>query len=89
MKHNGYGIKDDFSEELIRVLEKETQKLVLRARHANEFEADEITGIAVLIRVMEVWLHSNIPNLTGEVTTAVKELAPFVDSVLLGYGLNL
>jgi hypothetical protein len=80
-------LHDDFSEELIRVLEKDNQKPVLRVRHANEFETDETNGIAVLIRVMEVGLHSNIPNLTSEVTTAVKELAPFVDSVLLGYGL--
>ena len=80
-------LQDDFSEELIRILEKDSPKPVLRVTHADEFETDEINGIAVLIRVMEVGLHSNIPNLTNEVTTAVKELAPFVDSVLLGYGL--
>ena len=80
-------LHDDFSEELIRVLENDSQKPVLRVTHADEFEANEVNGIAVLMRVMEVGLHSNIPNLTSEVTTAVKELAPFVDSVLLGYGL--
>ncbi len=80
-------LHDDFSEELIRVLEKDCPKPVQRVTHADEFETDEINGITVLIRVMEVGLHSNIPNLTKEVTAAVKELAPFVDSILLGYGL--
>jgi hypothetical protein len=80
-------LRDDFSEELIRVLENDSLKPVLRLTHADEFETGAINGIVVLIRVMEVGLHSNIPNLTSKVTTAVKELAPFVDSVLLGYGL--
>jgi len=80
-------LHDVFSEELIRVLEKDSLKPVLRVTRADEFKTDEINGIAVLIRVMEVGLHSNIPNLTSQVTTAVKELAPFVDAVLLGYGL--
>jgi hypothetical protein len=80
-------LDDAFSGELIRVLENDNAKPVLRLTHADEFETDEINGVAVLIRVMEVGLHSNIPNLTSEVKTAVKELAPFVDAVLLGYGL--
>jgi hypothetical protein len=80
-------LHDDFSEELIRILENDSLKPVLRLTHADEFETGATSGIVVLIRVMEVGLHSNIPNLTRKVTTAVKELAPFVDSVLLGYGL--
>lgn len=80
-------IQDDFSEELVRVLEKDNPKPVLSASHADGFASDEKNGIAVLIRVMEVGLHSNIPNLTRQVTTAVRELAPLVDAVLLGYGL--
>ena len=78
-------LHDDFSEELIQVLENDSQKPVLSVTHADEFVANEKNGIAVLIRVMEVGFHSNIPNLTSKVTTAIKELAPFVDSVLLGY----
>jgi len=80
-------LHDDFSEELLRILESNTSIPVLRVIHADEVETEEINGIAVLVRVMEVGLHSNIPNLRNEVTTAVKELAPFVDSILLGYGL--
>ncbi|MFZ0611799.1 MAG: DUF1638 domain-containing protein [Desulfobacterales bacterium] len=78
---------DDFSEELIRNLESDSRKPVHRVAHAEEFEAVETNGFAVLMRVMEVGLHSNIPNLRSAVKTAVKKLAPFVDAVLLGYGL--
>jgi hypothetical protein len=80
-------VHDDFSEELIRILENDRLKPVHRVLHAGEFEADETDGLAVLIRVMEVGLHSNITILRSAVTTAVKELAPFVDAILLGYGL--
>ncbi|MFZ1200128.1 MAG: DUF1638 domain-containing protein [Desulfobacterales bacterium] len=78
---------DDFSEELIRNLENDSRKPVHRVAHAAEFETVETNGLAVLMRVMEVGLHSNIPNLRRAVKSAVKELAPFVDAVLLGYGL--
>lgn len=80
-------VRDDFSEDLIRNLENDSLKPVHRVVHADEFQTDGINGLAVLMRVMEVGLHSNIPNLRSEVKTAVKELAPFVDAVLLGYGL--
>ncbi|MFO7685567.1 MAG: DUF1638 domain-containing protein [Desulfobacterales bacterium] len=80
-------VHDDFSEELIRILENDRLKPVHRVLRAGEFEADETDGLAVLIRVMEVGLHSNITILRSAVTTAVKELAPFVDAILLGYGL--
>jgi len=78
---------DEFSEELIRNLENDSRKPVHRVAYAAEFEPDETEGLAVLMRVMEVGLHSNIPHLRSAVKSAVKELAPFVDAVLLGYGL--
>ncbi len=78
---------DEFSEELIHNLEKDGRKPVHRVAYPAEFEAVETNGLAVLMRVMEVGLHSNIPNLRSAVKSAVKELAPFVDAVLLGYGL--
>jgi uncharacterized protein DUF1638 len=80
-------IDDDFSKELIRILEKDGRKPAHRLTHIDEFKTDTRNGLAVLIRVMEVGLHSDVPLLTREVTTAVKEIAPFVDAVLLGYGL--
>lgn len=78
---------DEFSEELIHILENTNLKPVHRVTHGNEFKADETNGIAVLIRVMKVGLHSNIAILRKEVATAVGEIASFVDAVFLGYGL--
>ncbi len=80
-------LKDEFSEELIRVLENAGQKLVHRILHLDEFDSNERQGFAVLVRVMKVGLHSNISNLRKEVEITVRELATFVDAVLLGYGL--
>ncbi len=80
-------INDLFSEGLLKILENSNSKPVYRACHIEEFETDKTNDLAVLVRVMEVGLHSNIPILTREVKAAVKEIAPFVDAVLLGYGL--
>ena len=77
-------VDDQFSKELIEILEYDTPQRVSRVTHVEKFETD---GLAVLIRVMEVGLHSSIKNLTREIKAAVKEIAPFVDAVLLGYGL--
>ena len=55
------------------------------SNHARIIPSREIGGGSV--KSLSFVQQSNIPNLTSEVTTAVKELAPFVDSVLLGYGL--
>lgn len=80
-------ITDVFSEELIRKLEHNAAKKLYRMAAVGEFPDREHDGFGVLVQVLEVGLHSNIPNLTRGVTTAVKFMAPFVDAVLLGYGL--
>ena len=76
-----------FSMELIEILEKDGSKRVRRSLPKETLDKDETGGLVVMIRVMEVGLHSNIENLRREVLAAVKDLAPFVDAVLLGYGL--
>ena len=80
-------VYDEFSKELTRELDNLTRKPVHRVAIPEEFENKETTGLAVLVKVLEVGLHSNIPDLTRGVTTAVEKIAPFVDAVLLGYGL--
>ena len=74
-------VDDQFSQELIEILECDAPQRVSRVTHVEKFETD---GLAVLIRVMEVGLHSSIKTLTREIKAAVKEIAPFVDAVLLG-----
>jgi Protein of unknown function (DUF1638) len=80
-------IQDEFSEELIKILKADNLKPLYIVAHADEFKADESKGIAVLIRVMELGLHSNITILRNEVAKAVEEIASLVDAVFLGYGL--
>jgi hypothetical protein len=80
-------VADAFSKELIEILEDRGLQQVHRASNMGELDADETIDIAVLVRVMEVGLHSNISTLRQEVVAAVKDIAPFVNAVLLGYGL--
>jgi hypothetical protein len=80
-------IHDEFSKELTTALENGTHKPVHRVAGVEEFSKEETHELAVLAQVLEVGLHSNIPNLTRGVTAAVDKMAPFVDAVLLGYGL--
>ena len=80
-------IEDEFSAELIDRLSTGTQKTVQRISRADTFRPHENKGFSVLVQVMKVGLHSNIPLLKEEVKTAVSQMAPFVDAVLLGYGL--
>lgn len=80
-------VHDPFSAELIEILEKNGSKRIHRISHIAEFERVEKKGLAVLIMVLELGLHSNIPVLTEGIQTAVKKIEPHVDAILLGYGL--
>ncbi|MFH0998563.1 MAG: DUF1638 domain-containing protein [Pseudomonadota bacterium] len=80
-------VHDNFSRELAMVLENNTLKPVHPVACVDAFPQEESHGLAVLIQVLEVGLHTNIPNLTRGVTAAVKKMAYYVDAVLLGYGL--
>lgn len=80
-------INDAFSEELIRILENDGAKKSYRLSAVGDFPEKEEDGFRVLVRVLEVGLHSNIPILTRGVAEAVAAMASFVDAVILGYGL--
>ena len=80
-------VQDEFSKELALKLENEALKPVHRVAGVADFPKEETNGLAVLVHVLEVGLHSNIANLTHGVTTAVENMAPYVGAVLLGYGL--
>lgn len=80
-------LNDAFSEELIDILESEGAKPIHRISHVEEFKTGDKNGLAVLVRVLELGLHSNIPVLTKGVQKAVQNTAPHVDAILLGYGL--
>ena len=78
---------DSFSKELFRILDGGGLKQVRRASNVGNLETDKTTDISVLVRVMEVGLHSNISKLRREVAAAVKDVSPHVGAILLGYGL--
>ncbi len=80
-------IDNEFSAGLLSELEGHGKKPVHRLAAPMEFGKTPGHGHHVLIRVMEVGLHSVIKNLQRHVVSAVKEMAQHVDSVLLGYGL--
>jgi hypothetical protein len=80
-------VRDEFSEELLQKLKMVGSLPVRAVSHIIDFNPNEKNGYAVLIRIMEVGLHSNIQVLRKGVTTAVEELAPYCDAVMLGYGL--
>ncbi len=80
-------IDNEFSADLLSELKERGKKPVRRLASPKEFEAPPGVGHRVLIRVMEVGLHSVIKSLQSHVVAAVKEMARHVDGVLLGYGL--
>ena len=80
-------IDNEFSADLLSELKACGKNPVHRLASPEEFEATPSTGHNVLLRVMEVGLHSVINKLQSHVVAAAKELARHVDSVLLGYGL--
>ena len=80
-------VDNEFSAGLLSELKRHGKKPVHRLAAPGEFRKTTGDGHHVLIRVMEVGLHSDINNLQRQVVSAVKEIARNVDSVLLGYGL--
>ena len=80
-------VHDECSEDLLQKLKMVGPLPVHAVSHVRDFNPDEKHGYAVLIRILEVGLHSNIQFLRKGVTTAVEEMAPYCDAVVLGYGL--
>lgn len=80
-------VDNAFSAGLLSELNDRGKKPVHRIAAPREFGKTPGDGHEVMIRVMEVGLHSVIKNLQRHVVSAVKEMARRVDSVLLGYGL--
>jgi hypothetical protein len=55
--------------------------------HVSEFSPSPQESLNVLIHVLEVGLHTVIKELKDAVTKATFQMGPYVDAVLLGYGL--
>jgi hypothetical protein len=80
-------IDNEFSAGLLSQLKIHRKKPVHQLAFLGEFGEAQGDGHHVLVRVMELGLHSDIKNLQCHVVSAVKEMARHVNSILLGYGL--
>jgi hypothetical protein len=52
-----------------------------------EYLPGPVDGLEVVVRVMKIGLHAVIKELRDGVARAAKEMGPYVDAIMLGYGL--
>ena len=79
-------VEDEFSQELVKRL-RTAKPGVRTIPHLNGFAASRSDQPELLLCVKEVGLHSVIKRLQDAVVTAVSAMGPYVDAILLGYGL--
>ncbi|MHB8202268.1 MAG: DUF1638 domain-containing protein [Desulfomonilaceae bacterium] len=80
-------LRDHFSEGVIEAFEQKSGSKPHTILYAGEYDPQSSDEFEVLVRVMELGLHSVIKKLRDTVVKAVFEMAPYVDAVFLGYGL--
>ena len=80
-------LQNRFSQELTGTVTRHTKMSPQLIHSLADFTPTSVTGLEVIVRVMKVGLHSIIKDLQHEVVLAVTEMAPYVDAILLGYGL--
>jgi hypothetical protein len=80
-------LRSDFSTGFSQALHKRMGTAPDSVPHASAFALSGLHKIEVLVKVLEVGLHRVIQALRNGVIEAGREMAPYVDSILLGYGL--
>lgn len=80
-------LEDSTSGRLIRALESRRVRNVRCVPHVNSFRPEPSRHPEVLVRVLDLSLHGKRNTLRRAVASAAREMAPRVDSLLLGYGL--
>jgi len=80
-------LENQFSQHLIEALTQQTKLKPQLIASLAEYTPPAVAGFEIIVRVMKVGLHSIISNLRNGVLQAVAEMAPYVDAILLGYGL--
>ncbi len=80
-------LENQFSEKLAEIITRQTKIIPQLIRSLGEYTPSSAAGLEVIVRVLKVGLHSVIKNLQDGVLQAVAEMAPYVDAILLGYGL--
>jgi hypothetical protein len=80
-------VEDDPSARLTEALESNGVRNLYRVSQINDFVPDAGDEFEVLVRVLELALHSRKKNLQTGLVEAAQEMSPHVDALLLGYGL--
>jgi hypothetical protein len=80
-------VENAHSARLIAALEAQGQPPVQRIPHLHSFQPAPVEPLTVVIRVLEFALHRKREVLQRALIQAARELRPYVDALLLGYGL--
>ncbi len=80
-------LEDNSSAHFIELLEERQVLHMQRLPHPHAFVPEPSMPLEVLVQVMELGLHRTRRLLRGELTKAVQAMRPYVDAILLGYGM--
>lgn len=80
-------LENEFSHELRETIRRKSNIRTKSVDSMAEYLSTSSDGLEVIIRVMKVGLHSVIQDLRNGVRQAAIEMEPYVDAILLGYGL--
>jgi hypothetical protein len=80
-------LENPFSLEVSDAITRKTKIAPKSLGTIAEYTPTFLDGLEVIVRVMKAGLHSVIKDLRDGVVQAATEMAPYVDAILLGYGL--
>ena len=80
-------LEDSRSARMIEALESMRIRNLRRIPHIRGFFPEPPISLEVIVRVLDFSLHSNKKTLRQALIQAAREMRPYMDSLLLGYGL--
>jgi Protein of unknown function (DUF1638) len=80
-------VEDPCSLELMKALKDRSPDRLKAITSLNAFVRRASSQLEVLLCVKEVGLHSSIKRLQSEIISTAVAMGPFVDAIMLGYGL--
>lgn len=80
-------LEDHRSGRLISALETQPIGTIRRLPDIKSFKSDNRQPMDIIIQVLELGLHNRKKNLQEGIIEAANEMGPYVDGLMLGYGL--
>ena len=80
-------VEDPYSLELLKKLKDRSPERLKAIASLNAFVRRDCGELEILLCVKEVGLHSVIKRLQSEIIATAVAMGPFVDAIMLGYGL--